>query len=320
MPRFFPTRSRTLLTALGLLSCLLSDLEPLRAQGQATRQARRPVPVIWVIGQSNAHGSAFGYWLSNPVGPGAAHSHLAATPGVKTWWPGRSVRRPSSQPGWEPYRTGSIAMVNNSTFWIDENRFGPEASLAGAARNHFGEVYLYKFCWVARLDPRAVPTFSRGATAHDGLYGLMMQNWNAAANALREQGLEPDIKGIFWVQGEGDTRATGQPDLLLYARAYEPNLTRFIADLRGDLPQQRYPIPFVISQLHDQHIPRSVWEPGETLVRAAQAQVAANDEFTVLCPTDGLTIDNDQGLVHFDGQGLVDLGYRLFRSVEPFHR
>ncbi len=314
-PHLVSRSTAVLLSAcLGLALAAYSDAP--RAQTR-TVGAHRPVPVVWVIGQSNAHGAASGYWLSNPVGPGARYTRLSAPTGVRTWWPGTTQRRPTSAPGWEPYRTGCIAMVNNASVWITEERFGPEASLGDAVKNRFGEAWIYKFTWVARLDPRAVPSFSRGATATDGLYGVMFQNWLHAVAHLHAQGLEPDIKAICWVQGEGDTRATGHPDLLLYARAYEANLNQFIADLRSDLGPTRRPIPFVISQLHDQHVPREVWGPGETLVRAAQANVAAADPFTVLCPIDGISIENDQGMIHFDEQGLVDLGYRMFQTLAP---
>ncbi len=309
-----------LVTAIGLATGAPAQPLRLAAVTPSSRPiVNRTVPVVWVIGQSNACGATLGYWLNNPITAGV-HRRLAYQPRVRIWWPGASASRPWSAPAWETYQTGSNAMVNNSSYWITENRFGTEASLADGVQSFYGEAWVHKFAWVSRLDPRSVPTFSRGATERDGLYGTMMQNWRAAEAQLRAQGLSPSIKGIIWIQGEGDTRAIGQTDLLLYARDYAVNLTRFIADLRNDLAPGRPPIPFVISQLHDRHEPRNVWAPGEVLVRAAQAQVAASDPWVALCPVDNLTLDPASGYIHYDYQGYVDLGYRLFQTLRPMLR
>lgn len=309
-----------LVTAVGLATAVPAQPLRLNAITPSSRPiANRVVPVVWVIGQSNACGSSLGYWLNNPFTAGV-HRRLAYQAKVRIWWPGGSVSRPQSAPAWEAYQTGSNAMVNNSSYWITENRFGTEASLADGVQSHFGEAWIYKFAMVSRLDPRSTPTFSRGPTERDGLYGTMMQNWRVAEAHLRAQGLSPSIKGIIWIQGEGDTRAIGNPDLLLYARDYAQNLTRFIADLRNDLAPGRPPIPFVISQLHDQHEPRINWASGEVLVRAAQAQVAAQDPWAALCPVDNITLNPAGGFVHFDDQGYVDLGYRLFQTLQPMLR
>ena len=58
----------------------------------------------------------------------------------------------------------------------------------------------------------------------------------------------------------------------------------------------------------------------EVLVRAAQAQVAASDPWVALCPVDGITLEPSGGYVHFDSQGYVDLGYRLFQTLQPMLR
>ncbi len=274
----------------------------------------RPVPVFWVIGQSNAEGATAGYWLraSTPAGP--RHPELAVQPDVKIWWPGHSPTRPTSPARWEGYVTGEIATaINNAAYFITENTFGTEASLGHGLRKRLGEpVWIFKFTKVAALYPAAQPSWSKSA-APGGLYDSMIAEWHRAADALRAQGLAPDVRGLFWLQGEGDRGPNNT-----WAQQYETNLRRFITDLRADLAGDTgaddgpLRAPFVIAALHPNHQPPSFWDAAEAIIRTAEQTVALADKRVVYVETSQITLDKSSpNWVHFDGAGYVQLGYEF---------
>ncbi|MCC6783728.1 MAG: hypothetical protein IT457_12870 [Planctomycetes bacterium] len=272
---------------------------------------RREVPVFWLLGQSNCAGGAHGNWLSNPFTPGNRWPQLAYQPFAKIWWPGPSAMRPNSRPGWEDYRTGQGANVNNANWHLTEPNFGPEAGFADAASRALGEpVYLFKFVAVAALNPDANPSFSK-LPDRESLFDEIIREWRRAAAALDAADLVPQIRGIVWIQGEYDFIAN-------FSDTYGTHLTRFIGDLRGTiatLHQDNVPVRFVIAEMHDRHVPASFFDYGEARLRAAQQQVASTLEDVFVTDVDDLPLDfGSPAHVHFDGLGGVLLGQRLFAS------
>ncbi|MFO1050954.1 MAG: sialate O-acetylesterase [Planctomycetota bacterium] len=274
-------------------------------------QRVREVPVFWFIGQSNCAGGSNGFWLANPFAPGNRWPQLAAQSFTRIWWQGASAMRPNAKPAWEDYRTGQLTPINNSNFQLNEANFGPEASFGDAAARALGEpVFLFKFVAIAPLHPDAPITFSRRPD-RETVFDTILSDWQQAARALRQQGLVPRVRGICWIQGEYDLG-------LSYAPSYAQNLTQLIADFRAAIlridPDNGVP-RFVISRMHDRHVPRSAFSLGEATLRAAQAQVASTVPGAVLVDTDDLPLDlASPNLVHFDSVGDVLLGFRLFSS------
>jgi hypothetical protein len=272
----------------------------------------RPVPVFWVFGQSNAEGGASGFWLRIPPPSGPGLQTLANQSNVRIWWPGNSALRPGSPAAWEGYVTGEVLVpVNNANYHISEGAFGTEASLGYALHKRLGQaVWIFKYTAVAPLNPAGARSWSKSA-GPGGLYDSMMADWRSAADALRAQGLTPDIRGLFWLQGEGDRGPNNA-----WAREYANHLRQFIADLRtdlaGDTGANDGPVraPFVISALHPHHDPARFWDEAESILRAAQREVAGDDPLNVYVETEELSLDKSSpGWVHFDGRGLVELGY-----------
>lgn len=294
----------------------VASVVTLDAQTASRRAAREPVPVMWLLGQSNANGALAGFWLANPLADGKEFNALASQERVKIWWPGKSAQRPDSKPGWESYRTGSIEPVNNATYHLTEGAFGPECSIGAAAAEHFGAtVHVFKYSVVSalRTDFKASWTKTKDGV---GLYGDVMREWRRAAEALIAEGKEPQIHGVFFSQGESDRDQ---------ADGYHARLVRFLADLRADLAEfapkptgsrsrRALPIPVVLGQLHARHEPRAEWEKGEELIRKAQAKIAADDPHTALCPTDDLPL-MAPGDIHFDGPGSIRYGYEMFAQL-----
>lgn len=300
---------------------LFSALSPAQLAPVARKHETTEVPVLWLIGQSNAEGATAGFWLANPFSPGNAWPHLASQSGVRIWWPGRSTLRPNSIPGFEAYRVGSIQPQNNGSRYIVEDVFGPEAALGSAANTHFGEpVWVFKHTVIATLDPSRPPTFSK-TTATTGPYRDMFVEWAKARRWFAERDLVPVIKGIFFVVGEHDLWAPG-PDPELFARNFGVNLARWITDVRTDLASNPgpHPIPVVLSQVHDRHVPRDTYQSAEILMRAGQAQVAQQVAAVALTSTDGLSLYPNLNQNHFDAVGSMQLGFRLFQSLRPLLR
>ncbi len=281
------------------------------------RLPKTKVPVFWILGQSNAGGATPGFWLANPLIKENKWPHLAKQSNVKVWWPGKTKFRPNSVAGWESYVTGSVKPDNNSSSWINELAFGPEASLGEAAAKHFGrDVYLFKVTGVGGLSN--MPNLTTWSKQPGSYYERALTQWKLASAAMIKQGLLPDVKAVFWIQGESDG---GQ------AKAYEGLLKQFIADMRKDIKasiprklrrklRSPFPLPFVISQLHDQHLSRTWWAPIEVILRTAQLRVAESDRYALLCTTETLVVPQTGHAVHYDAVSQVKHGFILFDTLK----
>jgi hypothetical protein len=267
--------------------------------------------VFWLVGQSNAAGPVSGFWLANPFLAGRRYGHLQNQPRVQIWWPGDSDLRPSSPPGWESYATGYFWPVNNSCAYPAEGGFGPEASFGDAAQRALGEpVHLFKFPRIVALHPDAPQTFSKRAD-RETVYDEMMAEWRRSAAHLRAQNLVPKVRGVLWVHGESDFFPNR-------AISYGTHLARFIHDVRADVLRtdpDNGPIRFVISEMHDRHVPAAQWDRNEAELRAAQLDVVRTVPDCALADVDDLTLDqNSTAFVHFDAVGILTLGERLFAA------
>lgn len=269
------------------------------------------VPVFWLLGQSNAVGPVSGYWLSNPFYAGGRYHHLHHQLDLWIWWPGPSTLRPGAQRAWETYKTGFFHAVNNATHKIAETNAGPEAAFGGAATEWFdAPVHLFKFARVIALNPDAPTTFSKRSD-RETAYDEMFAEWQIAAHRMRERNLIPKVRGVLWVHGEADLPAA-------YAASYGRHLARFVTDLRADLLRlapDNGPVRFVISELHDRHVPASGFDRGEAAIRAAQLHVVRTVPDCRLVNVDDLSLDPTSSFhVHFDAIGTMTLGERLFAA------
>jgi hypothetical protein len=177
---------------------------------------------------------------------------------------------------------------------------GPELTLAADLAGHDRTVYLVKFAWPATaLGFTPGPWNEWGAPAQE-LYAIMQFRLASACAALRVQGLEPRVRGIFMMQGESDALQLG------LATAYRQNLEQLIGTFRLDLLRAGLvaapEVPFVLGGLPDLHA-------GFTFaaqVRAAQASVVAALPRCAMIETRRFTMLADR--VHFDAAGCLRLG------------
>jgi hypothetical protein len=284
---------------------------PAPVQVELEPTAPREVPVFWLLGQSNAAGPGAGFWLANPFSAGGRYQGMNEQVDLWIWWPGDSNQRPASPAAWETFKCGFFLAVNNSSHFPIEGGFGPEASFGHAAVRALGEpVFLFKFTRIAALQPDDPVTFSKRPD-RETVYDEMFAEWHRARTQLLAAGRIPVLRGVLWVQGENDLRPG-------YADSYGRHLARFVADLRADVRRQQPdngPVRFVVSEMHDRHIPRSYYAVHETALRNGQLQAVRAVPDCALAEVDDLPLDLSSGnLVHFDSLGIVLLGQRMFAA------
>lgn len=244
------------------------------------------IPVYFLIGQSHVAGSTSVDFLIDNAGPDLLHQRPQDLSFI--WNHDTEL--------WEKYIPGVNSNTGPYVVGGTQN-FGPEVSLLlKLLKRHPQGVFLFK-----------VP--ANGASIHAGfarsannIYPWMAAKWAKAKKLLvNALGLVPDVRGCFWVQGEGDN---AEP----HATNYATNLRTFIANFRQDF-STRTPssplMPFVVSQTID----TGYFGPGITKVRQGQQSVAATDSQVSLIEVDDVPVRTDN--VHHTGRGTLILGERL---------
>ncbi len=200
--------------------------------------------------------------------------------------------------------------------------FGPELGMAKYLADNTPagtKVAIIKYACggTALYDVASANWNSRSANGI--LYRNLLQTIENGLNGLEQQGYEPDLKGIFWMQGESDCKVN-------YADAYETNLTNFINDLRDKLddmrPNKGYgTLPFVIGQVAlDSEERLQPYAP--TVVQAEINVSAALENVTMLYTQKGY-VDNYYTLpsntgdrLHWSANHMLDMGYRAGAAID----
>ncbi|MDF9798795.1 hypothetical protein OKW21_004058 [Catalinimonas alkaloidigena] len=173
---------------------------------------QNPVGVYLIGGQFNATGQ--GYLVNLP--PNVAidtsvmifHSHLLKGKAPYTWQP---LYQASETP----------------------DKFGVELSLGTRLQEHYHEqkVALIKHAY---SGPNLYEDWYLGEnkedTAHSGKqFRYFVDTVEEGLAQLRHQGFSPEVKGMFWQQGEGDARDIAG---LVHSENYGQNLNHFIKRVR----------------------------------------------------------------------------------------
>ena len=224
------------------------------------------------------------------VGQGASadlkEPYVSPFPQVKVWQ-GKSNDWVSLSPG----------MGNNT------ESFGPEIS--------FGHAMVKAF---PGDDIRLIKYGSNGKALYNDFkpyagrnYIEMMDTFKAALTHLNDAGIEYEISGMLWMQGESDAYES-------QASAYEANLVNFIEVMRKEFNTPD--MPFIIARVLD-HFggiePPKIGEQTDptqaSIVRAAQVRVAENTPFVSWFDTDDYeVVDPDSNPGHYGTQGVLDMG------------
>lgn len=167
--------------------------------------------------------------------------------------------------------------------------FGPEVSFGHTLKEALGpdRIHLVKYAvnGTALYNDWAPPTGPQ--------YAAFMSTANAAIADLDANGVDYEISGMLWLQGESDA-AEGQ------GAAYETNLRNFIADMRSqfEVPD----LPFYLARVRDFY-----GTPEQAgLVRAAQVTVAESTDKVEWFDTDSYNPLIAGG--HYNAEGEINIG------------
>lgn len=179
--------------------------------------------------------------------------------------------------------------------------FGPELSFGPELAKYFPDekIALLKCSWAGTdLVTQWRPPSSGRTTGY--LYNGFIKSVHEGLAAL-PVGLEPEIAGMIWMQGESDAILTKT-----VADEYEYNLTNLINDLRSEfkVPQ----LPFVIGQISE----ASAWDAFGSTIRKAQLDVSKNISNTSMIITTDLGFTDP---CHYSGMGQITLGKRFAASL-----
>jgi hypothetical protein len=175
----------------------------------------------------------------------------------------------------------------------EQGQFGPEISFGHALAKAF------------RADDIRLVKYAAGGTAlyndwsprtEGGQYVKFMRTAKAALADLDTAGVDYEISGMLWLQGESDAKEN-------MADTYEKNLSEFIADMRTQFKTPK--MPFVIARVRNYY-------GGSTgqakIVRDAQVNVAKSTDNVAWFDTDDCSMLNPG---HYNAAGLIEIGKRF---------
>jgi hypothetical protein len=207
-----------------------------------------------------------------------------------------------------PYDTprSDVTLWHTSTAsWLDmqggygrnPDEFGLEVSLG------------HKLADVLKGDIRIVKLAVGGSSLNNqwapGTGALYQELKKSVDEALASLPGVVSVSGMFWVQGERDSRDSD--DGINPAINYEMNLTNLISSYRRDFNNRE--MPFIVGKVHDSLDTSPGQYPYVELVRAAMEDVALNDDLVGIVDTDAFSLNDDA--IHFNSEGIIDLGNAL---------
>lgn len=252
-------------------------------------------PIFILAGQSNAEGLG-------------KISDLNGSEWFRNFWQTQSYAFKFSQDrNFSAWLDGSSLAAGRP--YQNDRIFGPELELAALLQaGGWKNFYFFKFAvggtslgsdWKSRGD--------------GGLYDQILRSLRAAANAICESGLQPDVRAFFWMQGESDAN-DGQHGIY-----YESNLTRLIDQVREDMTSPG--TPFILGKIQTNS---SILDTlGNLNVRAAQEKVtqirlnvSALETQDLPRYSDACSTSNPFCTVHYNTQGILRLAQRFYSAFE----
>lgn len=208
--------------------------------------------------------------------------------------------------------------------------FGPELGLALELATVDSPVYLIKYHasgmplhhgwdggkWVGGAPHPGRRNFFPGQSSDDPttgtLYDAMRQRFIAGLQHLRDQGLEPQIAGFCWMQGEQDSKEQES------AQSYATSLRRLRSRLQEDLGLAET-LPLVFGQVlpYSPPLPRFKFRDDIRTQMAACDSTSEQPEsmpLTAMVSTDDCPLLPDS--VHYDTTGQLKLGKELALALK----
>jgi len=160
------------------------------------------------------------------------------------------------------------------------------------------------------------PSNGSWSGTHPGLYGTMINQVKSVMSYDAAHGQLDVIDAAYWIQGETDAETT------LWANSYQSNLSRFIADVRSNLPMNAA-APFVLGQ---ENVTESINNAsltaaqktaqlaGNSAVRAADQWAATYLPNVIMVDTTSLARGPDH--LHLTNLSEITLGQELAQASE----
>lgn len=268
-----------------LLIQLFALLATLTACMHAGQSNKGDIEVFILIGQSNMVGTAREYQIKDPL-PQARQDILYSYQLPRLPWKESSVDISSD---------GFVALDTYTK--AGQRRWGPELTLGPALKDTYLDGQAIALIKFARGGSNLFADWDVDATKGAQLYSQSLEYIRAQLDALRQMGYNPELRGAFWFQGEGDSNKK-----LKNAEAYAQNLRDLIAAYRSELGLEQ--LPFVLARINPTK-PSSIHAP---IVRQAIVEVAESDPAADWVNTDDLTFPDR---VHVDGYGQYTVGKRM---------
>ena len=188
-------------------------------------------------------------------------------------------------------------------------------SIHGKTQSVYGN-WCPKSLWPEGYTPN-ITTPSKENNPMGILYHLFVENFRTVYNTLKENGYNPVVKGMAWMQGEQDL---SNPGLM----RYRETLMTFITDLRNDLAQitgdrKLKSMPFVIGKISPSF---GYWNnPFVTSMNMAQDMIAEDLKNVCTVEVDDLYITDENNkpvgpdLYHYCFEDMVTLGERFGQAL-----
>jgi hypothetical protein len=133
-------------------------------------------------------------------------------------------------------------------------------------------------------------------------YDKLIDKVNSSVAQLEQEGYEVNIKGMVWIQGEGDAVSWGR------ANAYDINLNTFVNDIRTNINAEN--MPFYANKLSP-----NTNLPWDDLLRQKQEEYALTDSNFHLMNIDDMAIGPDE--LHFTKETHLEIGRRFANFISP---
>ena len=204
---------------------------------------------------------------------------------------------PANVVTWDNRRECWVPLTKDSMAIARHQQFGPEIAFAHRLAKAFPDQTI------------AITKTSAGGTKlhtqwvpGKAMYRRFIRNFRNATRQLEEAGVDYEIGGMLWMQGESDSETTEM------AKAYEANLKLLVADVRKQTG--RPTLPIVMGRISSSLLKKTPWNFDQArIVQAAQEAVAAEDAHVHIINTDALGTLKDN--THFDTEAQLTLGRQM---------
>jgi hypothetical protein len=255
-------------------------------------EARGEIAVFLLIGQSNMVGAARAYQIKKPL----------PSPREDILFSYKIPRMPHKPDHEDIVSPGFVALDTYHAPFIDNNepRWGPEITLGSTLKDDYfpsQPIALIKF---AQGSTNLYRDWKATATKGAQLYPRSLEYLQEQMESLRCMGYSPQLKGVFWFQGEGDSNA--KTFGATAAQAYRANLNELIAAYRRDLDAPQ--MPFVLARINPTRPPFD----HAAIIRQAIVDIAEANPRIQWVDTDDLKFPDR---LHVDGNGQFIVGQRF---------